>query len=65
VSDGLLVCAGFAPQERASQMLQSLTQRHLTDFESYAVAEFGTEYLCPNEIPGGSSLMENALLHGP
>jgi len=46
-------------------MLQSLTQRHLTDFESYAVAEFGTEYLCPNEIPGGSSLMENALLHGP
>ena len=65
VSDGMLACAGLTRQESASRILRSLTQRHLTDFESYAVAEFATEYFCPNEIPQGSALMQSALLHGP
>ena len=63
--DGALACTSLGRQEGASQIVGKLAARHLTDFESYVVTEFGAQYLCPKELTQESSDMQQALLDGP
>jgi hypothetical protein len=64
VSDGQSACAGLARQDGPSKLVALLTQRRLTEFESYVVAEFAAQYLCPSEAPREASDMQRALLAG-
>jgi glycosyl hydrolase family 43 len=64
ISDGEVACAGLAKQDGPSKLVASLNGRGLTDFESYIVAEFGAQYLCPSQVPREASDMQRALLAG-
>jgi hypothetical protein len=65
MSDGDLACADLAKQDSEARIVSTLTGRHLSDFESYVVAEFAARYLCPKEVPQQTSDMQRALLDGP
>jgi hypothetical protein len=47
VADGELSCRELKAHDSALQIIRSLTTRNLTTFEAYLVAEFSTEYFCP------------------
>jgi hypothetical protein len=47
IADGSLSCRDLKAHDSAAQVLQSLSERGLTPFEGYLVAEFSTEYFCP------------------
>jgi hypothetical protein len=65
LSDGALACTSLAKHEGATQIVGKLATRHLSDFESYVVTEFGARYLCPKELTQESSDMQHAMLDGP
>jgi hypothetical protein len=64
VHDGELVCTGLSERQGLTRMLDTLTARHLTDFESYVVAEFAAEYLCPKQLVHGLADIQQAMLDG-
>jgi hypothetical protein len=64
LSDGQAACAELGKQDGPSRLLALLTRRGLTDFESYVVAEFAAQYLCPSEVSRDASDMQQALLAG-
>jgi hypothetical protein len=47
VADGELSCRELKAHDSAPQIVRSLAARNLTTFEAYLVAEFSTEYFCP------------------
>ena len=65
MGDGALACADLAKQDSEDRIVGTLTGRHLSRFESYVVAEFAAQYLCPNEVAQQASDMQQALLDGP
>ena len=49
VADGRLTCDDLAQHETALQIEQSLNRQELDPFESYLVAEFASQYFCPQD----------------
>lgn len=47
IADGELSCRELGAHDSALQITRSLTTRGLNAFEAYLVAEFSTEYFCP------------------
>jgi hypothetical protein len=47
VADGELSCRDLQAHDSARQVASSLAARGLSTFEAYVVAEFSTEYFCP------------------
>jgi hypothetical protein len=47
VADGELSCRDLQAHDSARQVVSSLSARGLSTFEAYVVAEFSTEYFCP------------------
>ncbi len=62
---GELACTGLSHHDDSSQLVASLSDRGLDDFESYVVTEFAAQYLCPKDTLQESSDMHQALLTRP
>ena len=64
LGDGQLACTDFAKREGPGTIFDSLTQRHLTAFQSWVVGAFSAEYLCPKQYPHALDDLRSALVDG-
>lgn len=64
VTDGHLSCDDLQSHDSATEVVRSLATRRLTAFESYLVAEFSTEYFCPQAAGQGLIDVQQSLLGG-
>jgi hypothetical protein len=64
VADGSLSCRDLKARDSARQIAQSLSSRGLTPFESYLVAEFATEYFCPQYTAQALTDVRQTLVDG-
>ncbi len=64
VADGYMSCGDLKEHDSASELLRTLAAHHLDAFQSYLVAEFSTEYFCPQYAGQGVIDVQQTILGG-
>ncbi len=62
--DGRLACTDLTKRDSSSATLGTLEHRRLSEFQSWVVGAFASQYLCPKEYPRALTDLRTALING-